>query len=168
LPSSEAPRYYTERMSTEQIWQTQSNSLEDTLELAAGIGRNLHGGEIIELRSDLGGGKTSFVKGLARGMGFSGNVHSPSFTISNEYKAGDLTLYHFDFYRLTDAGILREELAEVVSDPQAVVVVEWGDIVDDALPQDHITITLEPIGETQRRIVARYSEFQDYIIKNNA
>ncbi|PIZ61832.1 tRNA (adenosine(37)-N6)-threonylcarbamoyltransferase complex ATPase subunit type 1 TsaE, partial [Candidatus Saccharibacteria bacterium CG_4_10_14_0_2_um_filter_52_9] len=89
----------------------------------------MRGGEVIVLTSDLGGGKTSFVRGLAAGMASHDLVHSPSFTLSNQYKAGDLTLCHFDFYRLNDPGIMRNELAEVLKDSQAVVAVEWADIV---------------------------------------
>src|ERR1700712_1196496 len=117
-------------MSTEQTSQIESTSLQATLDLAAAIGMKLKGGEVIELVSDLGGGKTAFVKGLARGMGSTDVVRSPSFTISNQYKAGSKTLYHFDFYRLFDPGIMRDELAEILQDPNAVVVVEWASIVD--------------------------------------
>src|SRR5580704_17211515 len=121
-------------MSTVQTWRTASGSLEATLSIAAGIGRKLHGGEAIELVSDLGGGKTAFVRGLAKGMGSKDVVRSPSFTLSNEYQAGKLTLYHFDCFRLKELGIMRDELAEVLADPQAVVAVEWADIVEAVLP----------------------------------
>src|SRR5205807_2663685 len=118
-------------MSTEPTWQTDSTSADDTLAIAVLIGSKLKGGEVIELVSDLGGGKTTFVKGLAKGLGSQDEVHSPSFTLSNEYRAGGLKIYHFDFYRLNEPGIMRQELAEAIADLSGVMVVEWPEIVED-------------------------------------
>lgn len=123
----------------------------------------MKGGEVIELVSDLGGGKTAFVKGLARGMGITETVKSPSFTISTEYHAGDLTLDHFDFYRLSDPGIMRDELAELVNDPQAVIAVEWAEIVDDVLPTERLHITIRATGEESRQISCVYPENLSYL-----
>jgi len=143
-------------MSTDGTWQTESTSLDNTLRLAATLGQRLEGGEVIELVSDLGGGKTAFVKGLAKGMGSQDSVRSPSFTLSNQYRASDLTLHHFDFYRLSEAGIMRDELAEVVADPKAVVAVEWADIVEDVLPAAHLTIRIETTGQDSRQLTFNY------------
>jgi tRNA threonylcarbamoyladenosine biosynthesis protein TsaE len=151
-------------MSTVQIWQTASSSLEETGKLAVGLGSKLHGGEVIELVSDLGGGKTTFVKGLALGMGSSDQVTSPTFTLNNVYKAGKLTLYHFDFYRLLEPGIMTEELAEILEDPQAVTVVEWAGIVEDVLPAGRLTIRIAATGETARSFSFEYSESLAYLI----
>lgn len=115
------------------------------------IGRKLRGGEVIELISDVGGGKTTFVRGLARGMGSKDVVRSPSFTIGNQYKAGRLTLHHFDFYRLQEPGIMERELAEALQDPKAVVVIEWGGIAEAVLPPGRLSIRIKPTGETSRR-----------------
>lgn len=134
------------------------------MQLAEQLGKRLKGGEVIELVSDLGGGKTSFVRGLAKGMGSKDMVASPSFTLSREYMAGDLRLYHFDFYRLSDPGLVANELAEVVSDPMAVVAVEWADIVEDILPTVKLTITLQPTSETSREITFTYSEKLKYLL----
>ena len=98
-------------MNTGKTLQIDSGSLADTLALAEKIGRRVKGGETIELVSDLGGGKTAFVSGLAKGMGSRDSVSSPSFTLSNVYQADNISLHHFDFYRLSDPGILRDELA---------------------------------------------------------
>lgn len=130
--------------------QIVSDSSETTEALGTKLGANLHGGEVIELRSDVGGGKTTLVRGIARGMGSSDNVGSPSFTISREYKAGGLILHHYDFYRLGEAGLMAQELGEVLTDPGAVVVVEWAGIVEDVLPNPHVVITLVPTGESSR------------------
>lgn len=119
----------------------------------------MRGGEVIELRSDLGGGKTTFVRGLARGAGSRDRVSSPTFTLSRVYKAKSLDIYHFDFYRLDDAGILRDQLAEAISDNQ-VVVVEWSDIVQDVLPEARIVIKFEPTAASpdERQIIVSYTE----------
>ena len=114
------------------------------------LGTRLKGGEVIELASDIGGGKTTFVRGLAKGMGSNDVTSSPTFTISNVYKSLELTMHHFDFYRLHEPGIMREELAEVIADPQAVVVVEWAGIVDDVLPSNRLAIRITATGEESR------------------
>lgn len=151
-------------MSTDLIWRTSSTDLEGTARLAAQMGERLRGGEVIELVSDVGGGKTTFVKSLAKGFGSTDNVASPSFTISREYRAGDKTMYHFDFYRLNDPGIVANELAEVVGDEQGVVVVEWADIVEDVLPAEHLTIRIKSTGDTEREFEISYPEALAYLI----
>jgi tRNA threonylcarbamoyladenosine biosynthesis protein TsaE len=155
-------------MSTEQIWEINSTSLKNTLEIGESLGRHLRGGEVIELVSDLGGGKTAFVKGLAKGMGSTDNVHSPSFTLSNQYKAGELILYHFDFYRLDDPGILRNELAEILEDVKAVVAVEWPDIASNVIPSSHLTVNIRATGIDTRNIKISYPEELKYLINENA
>lgn len=141
------------------IWQTSSTASADTERLGELLGKHLRGGEVIELRSDLGGGKTTFVRGLARGAGSRDRVSSPTFTLSRVYKAKSLDIYHFDFYRLDDAGILRDQLAEAISDNQ-VVVVEWSDIVQDVLPEARIVIKFEPTAASpdERQIIVSYTE----------
>lgn len=159
-------RYYTGHMSTGQTWEINSTSLEDTLALASGIGSRLKGGEVVELVSDLGGGKTTFVRGLAAGAGSADKVHSPSFTISNQYQAGDLTLHHFDFYRLDEAGIITNEIQEVMDDPKAVVIVEWAGIIEGTLPGERLKITIKATGESTRKFIFSYPEDLNYLLKN--
>lgn len=129
--------------------QFQTASAVATEAMAERIGRRLKGGEVIELSSDLGGGKTTFVRGLARGAGSGDVVGSPTFTLSKVYKAARLAIYHFDFYRLQEPGIMHQELAELVGDPQLVVVVEWSDVVRDVLPEKRLTITIERTAEAE-------------------
>lgn len=140
-----------------------SSGLEETLHLAEQIGRKLKGGEIIELISDLGGGKTAFVRGLAAGMGSTDTVRSPSFTISNKYSADKLKLYHFDFYRLQEPGIMKDELAEILTDPNAVVALEWAGIIDDVLPTERLQITFKVTDENQRFISIKCPNTLDYL-----
>ena len=124
-----------------------------TRQLAEKLGGLLKGGEVIELRGDVGAGKTTFVKGLALGLGIEEDVQSPSFTISRVYEARDgLRLAHYDFYRLVDAGIMNDELAETMQDTLTVTVIEWADIVEGVLPKDRLTISFESPTETSRAL----------------
>lgn len=117
------------------------------------VGRLLKGGEVFELVGDVGAGKTTFVRGLARGLGVSEQIQSPSFTINRVYDAADgKTLVHYDFYRLDDPGIMADELSEVLEDAETVVVIEWADAVATVLPEDRLTIRIAAVDE-QSRIV---------------
>jgi tRNA threonylcarbamoyladenosine biosynthesis protein TsaE len=126
-------------------------SENDMRTLGQKLGEFLHGDETIELVGDVGAGKTTFVKGLAVGMGVDEDVQSPSFTISRIYDAHhDVTLAHYDFYRLGEAGILSEDVQESMADAKTVTVIEWAGIVDGTLPHDRIRITISPDTETSR------------------
>jgi tRNA threonylcarbamoyladenosine biosynthesis protein TsaE len=155
-------------MNIVKTWQATCANLEETLALAAVLGQSLRGGEVIELVSDLGGGKTTFVRGLAQGFGSTDRVSSPSFTLTNQYTAGDLTIQHFDFYRLSEPGIMRDELAEVVADPQMITVVEWAGIVEDVLPPEHLTIKLTATTETGRTLEFTYPDNLTYLMEKIA
>jgi len=152
-------------MSTDKTWQTVSTSSDDTEKLAEKLGQNLKGGEVIELVSDLGGGKTTFVRGLARGLGSEDRVASPTFTISKVYKAKKLELHHFDFYRLTDAGIIAHEIHDVIGDPKIVIVIEWGGVVQHVLPKDRLTIRMKRTGDENRQLEFLYSEKLNYLLE---
>ena len=105
------------------------------------------------LFGDVGSGKTTFVKGLAVGLAVDDDVQSPSFTISRVYEARDeLELVHYDFYRLTDAGIMANEVSEMIHDSKVVTVIEWADIVEGVLPENRYTLKFESPSETTRRI----------------
>lgn len=131
----------------------QSNNLDMTLALGRAIGGAMRGGEVIEMQSDLGGGKTALTKGIAAGMGSEDTVQSPTFTISRIYRCHEgLELHHFDFYRLHDPGVMAAELAESLSDDRAVVVIEWSDIVADLLPPQRLRVQITATDETRRSI----------------
>ncbi len=132
------------------------------------MGKRLRGGETIELVSDVGGGKTTFVRSLAKGFGSTDAVGSPSFTLSREYRSGTRTMYHFDFYRLSDAGIMANELAELVDDPMAVTVVEWAGIVEDVLPAERVTISIVSTGDTSREFEINYDKQFAYLVADNS
>ena len=138
-------------MNSAMILEINSSSPSDTLEIAGTLGRSLGGGELVDLVGDLGAGKTEFVRGLAKGIGSTDEVSSPSFTIKNIYHGrNNLELHHFDFYRLTDPGLMKNDILEVLANPKAIVVIEWGDIVKDFLPNERLEITIQPTDEASR------------------
>lgn len=133
----------------------QKNNLSESalLKLGESLGGRLSGGEVIELIGDVGAGKTTFVKGLAHGMGIDDEIQSPTFTISRIYDTPDgKRLAHYDFYRLQDAGILAMEIEEAVDDDSTITVIEWGEIVAGVLPPSRITLRLEASAEDKRNI----------------
>lgn len=133
--------------------QKEVNNEAEMRDLGCKIGNFLHGGETIELIGDIGVGKTTFTKGLALGLGVKETVQSPSFTISRIYDGrDDLSLHHYDFYRLNNAGVMSNELEESVNDPKAITVVEWGEIVGGVLPQDRLTIAIIASDENYRKL----------------
>lgn len=128
-------------------------SIEEMQEFGRKIGQVAHGGTVIELIGDVGAGKTTLTKGIAAGLGITEAVQSPTFTISRQYEVRDgLLLAHYDFYRLEDAGIMSEELAEVIDSAQVITVIEWSNAVKDILPADRLTITLTSPTEQSRHL----------------
>jgi tRNA threonylcarbamoyladenosine biosynthesis protein TsaE len=141
------------------IWQTSSTGSADTERLGGLLGSRLNGGEVIELRSDLGGGKTTFTRGLAEGAGSKDRVSSPTFTLNRLYKTDKFSIYHFDFYRLDEPGILEDQLAEALNSND-VVVVEWAKIVDEVLPPERLAIEFKATANSpdERTITFSYPE----------
>jgi len=109
----------------------------------------------IELLGDVGAGKTTFTRGLAKGLGVKGEISSPSFTISKSYRGEKADLIHYDFYRLSDPGLMSEDLAESVSDPNAITVVEWAQSTEDVLPENRKVITIKYIDENTREVTVQ-------------
>lgn len=116
------------------------------------------------MASDLGGGKTAFVRGLAAGAGSKDKVSSPSFTICNQYRAGELTICHYDFYRLNHAGLIANELHENLTNPKAVIVIEWADVIEDVLPSDVLGIKIKVLSENERKLTYKYPNSLQYLI----
>ncbi len=141
-----------------------STSLELTELIGEKIGSCLKGGEVFNLVSDLGGGKTAFVRGLAKGFGSPDPVASPTFTISFTYSRADGSrLHHFDFYRLEDPGIVARELEEATQDSSDVVAVEWSDVVKDVLPADTIELKITAISESERNLSFDFDKSKAHI-----
>ena len=128
-----------------------SNNEAETEELGARLSARLPDGAVVAMYGDLGAGKTAFVRGMARGMGLDCRVSSPTFTIVNEY-LGQRELIHFDMYRLSGADELFEIGWEDYLNRGAVCAVEWSEKVQDAFFGDEITVTIEKLGDTRRKI----------------
>ena len=128
-------------------------SESDMLAFGEKYGAKLKAPAVIELIGDVGAGKTTFVRGLAKGLGVTAPISSPSFTISRIYKGKDCTLTHYDFYRLDDPGLMSEDLAESISDPQNITVIEWGQSIADVLPDNRAVISIKYIDEETRELI---------------
>ncbi len=130
-----------------------TTSADETQAFGARLGALIKGGLTIELASDLGGGKTTLVQGLARGLGYHGEVTSPTFTLSRVYKLADgRELHHYDLYRLGQAGAVGDELEEDLADPSYVTVIEWADILESNLPADRLKIVFGITTENAREL----------------
>ena len=134
-----------------------SKSEQETEALGARLARSLPDGAVVAMYGDLGAGKTAFVRGMARGMGLSCRVSSPTFTIVNEY-LGERELIHFDMYRLSGADELFEIGWEDYLSRGAVCAVEWSEKVRDAFFGDEVTVTIEKLGENERKIIIEGAE----------
>jgi len=120
--------------------------------LGVAIGRAVSGGEVLELVGDIGAGKTTLTKGIAKALDINEPVQSPTFTISRVYDSPrGLRLAHYDFYRLGEAGIMGNEISEAV-DNDSVVVVEWAGAVDGDLPKDRLVVKITTISEEERLV----------------
>ena len=128
-----------------------TNSPGETEAIGAALGNIIKPGTVIAYRGDLGAGKTAFTRGLARGLGCTEIVTSPTYTIVNEYLGGRIPLFHFDMYRLRSSDDLFDIGWEDYLDRGGVCAVEWSENVADAM-EDAIYITIEKLGEDSRRI----------------
>ncbi len=127
-----------------------SHSSLHTERLGERLGRAARSGDVFALWGELGAGKTVFVRGLARGMGVSGLVSSPTFVLVNEYD-GAVPLFHVDFYRL-DPSQLGTVGWEEYLDRGGVVAIEWADRAAAALPEERLDVRLEHVAESKRGV----------------
>ena len=128
-----------------------TNSPAETEAIGAALGKILPPGSVIAYRGDLGAGKTAFTRGLARGLGCTEIVTSPTYTIVNEYLGGRIPLFHFDMYRLRSSDDLFDIGWDDYLERGGVCAVEWSENVDDAM-EDAVYITIEKLGEDSRQI----------------
>ncbi len=140
----------------EMIYET--NSPEETEEIARRLGEEANPSDVIALLGDLGVGKTVFTKGLARGLGITEAVSSPTFTIVQEYTDGRIPFYHFDVYRIGDV----EEMDEIGFDDyiygDGLCMIEWANLIMDIMPRHYTEVTIEKDlekGFDYRRITLR-------------
>src|SRR5437879_5903187 len=120
-----------------------SHAVEDTVRLGSEFARKLGPGSVVALFGDLGSGKTHFIKGVSKGLGVNEHVGSPTFTIVNEYAAGNLTVCHFDFYRLKSLSELREIGFDEYINGDSVSLIEWADRVKNLLPPHRFDVFLK-------------------------
>ena len=119
-----------------------SHSSDETMEFASKLASKLHIGDVVVLSGELGAGKTKFTEGFLKYFGIDKEISSPTFNIVNEYKKDDIKIYHFDVYRLEDVdefyAIGGEEYFS-----SGICIIEWGELIEDALPNDYIKISFE-------------------------
>jgi len=134
-----------------------TNNFEETQKLGEDFARDLRGGEVICLYGDLGSGKTTFVQGLARGLGIEKRIISPTFIIMRTYEINDAKVknfYHVDLYRIeTEKDVEGLGLIELMGDPEDIVVIEWPEKIENLLPQERKDIVFKYLDEDQREIV---------------
>lgn len=130
-----------------------TNSERETEELGARLGSRLEPGAVVAFTGDLGAGKTAFTRGLARGLGISERVTSPTFTIVNEYEGGRLPLFHFDMYRLGSSDELFDIGWEDYLARGGVCAVEWSENVADALEEGTISVEIRRGASEGQRVI---------------
>jgi tRNA threonylcarbamoyladenosine biosynthesis protein TsaE len=133
-----------------EVLEFQSRGPDDTRALAAALGGAIEAGDVLLLSGELGAGKTTFVQGLARGLGYEGSVSSKSFVLLGEY-AGRVRLCHADLYRLEGADQVWELGLEEIS-KDGVLVVEWPERAAGLLPAAHLLVGFTITGEDSREI----------------
>ena len=127
-----------------------TESAEQTEALGQKLGASLPAGSVVAFRGGLGMGKTAFTRGLARGLGCTGRVTSPTFTIANEYR-GSIPLFHFDMYRLESSDALFDIGWEDYLERGGVCAVEWSENVPEAM-EGAVEVSIEKTGEDSRKI----------------
>ena len=115
---------------------------KETVALGERIGRRLKPGAVVLLHGELGAGKTTLARGLARGAGYRGRVSSPTFALAHVYRGKRLTVHHLDLYRLGRGEHLEVGIEELLADPRAAVVVEWPSAAAGQWPKDRLEVSL--------------------------
>lgn len=123
-------------------FQIISKNESDTKNFAKSLAPLLTKQDILVLTGDLGSGKTKFTEGILSYFGLENEISSPTFTIVNEYKKDDITIYHFDVYRLEDSSEFYEIGGEEYLG-NGICLIEWGELIEDALPKEYVHITFE-------------------------
>lgn len=129
-----------------------STSAQQTEQIAAQLAKKLRGGDVLAFRGGLGAGKTAFVRGLAEGLGVTGEVASPTFSLVNEYR-GNPPLYHFDMYRISTMDDLYFTGFFDYLENGSILAIEWSENISDWLPDGVITVTINRLGDEEREIL---------------
>jgi len=125
---------------------------KETETLAAILAGTLHPGDVVAFRGGLGVGKTAFVRGLAKGLGIDADVSSPTFALIHEYRGSEITLFHFDMYRVRNLDSLYSTGFYDYLDGNGILAVEWSENIADALPENAVVISIEHGGGDRRLI----------------
>ena len=161
------------RMTTVNSWgcfnmnlEILSKSPQATIDLGKSFSKLLRGGDIVIFSGELGGGKTTFISGLAGGLGIKENLSSPSFTILNQYDAGKLKLVHIDFYRLDGVDEFDNiGIDDYIYDDSAVLCIEWGEKIRQYIKKDYLNISFNYIiedEESMKKRIIRFNSSSDY------
>ncbi|MCS7049656.1 MAG: tRNA (adenosine(37)-N6)-threonylcarbamoyltransferase complex ATPase subunit type 1 TsaE [Verrucomicrobiae bacterium] len=134
---------------------TTTSDPSETARVGEQLAAELTPGTVLAIQGDLGAGKTCFVQGLARGLGFRGAVTSPTFTLIHEYRGGRLPLYHIDLYRLTDPQQAVAIGVEEYFDAGGVTVIEWPERIASLLPAHTRWVEIAITGPTTRQLTIR-------------
>tara|TARA_B100001996_G_scaffold333137_1_gene282594 strand:+ start:641 stop:1093 length:453 start_codon:yes stop_codon:yes gene_type:complete len=137
----------------------------ETIEIGARVASYLKGGEIIYLKGELGTGKTTFVRGVLNGLGHTGNVKSPTFTIVEQYSIDNHVIYHFDLYRLDDPEELESLGIRDYCDGQSICFFEWPEKGGNLLPNADINLELTYLENTREVEFTSKSEVGKSILK---
>lgn len=132
-----------------------THSPEETIAFAEKIGKTLKVGDVIAYIGGLGAGKTTFTRGLAKGLGLGDVVTSPTFALVNEYRGENLTLYHFDMYRIENADDLESTGYYDYPMEESVFAIEWSENIESVLPKNTIYISIEYLDEDSRQITVK-------------
>lgn len=142
-----------------------TDNAKQTEELGRRIGESLTGGEIIAMTGDLGAGKTTITKSIAKGLDIDEYITSPTFTIVNEYE-GRLKLFHFDVYRIGDIEEMYDMGYEEYFYSGGVCIIEWANLIEEILPEDTIRIEISTQDENKRQfIITGKGEKFNHIVK---
>ncbi len=129
------------------------NSALETENLGQKLGERISKGTVIALFGDLGAGKTAFVRGLAKGLGITADVTSPTFALVNEYKSAERELYHFDMYRIIGWDSLYSVGYFDYVDTDAILAIEWSENIEEFLPDDCVRVTIRKTDDENERII---------------
>lgn len=129
-----------------------SKNREDTEKFGRELAKHLRAGDTVLLDGPMGAGKSELARGIARGLGITGSVPSPSFTILNCYSSGSVPLYHFDWWRVGDESELYDIGAEEYIGGDGICLIEWFEKGPSLLPENALKITIRPTGDEEREI----------------
>ena len=132
-----------------------THSEADTIALGKALGPVLSDGDVLALRGDLGAGKTTLTRGLLRGLGYTGRVKSPTYTLVEPYKDSRISVYHFDFYRFTHAEEFLEAGLEECFEGDGIRLVEWPDRAQPYLPAADLEVLLHVAPAGGRELALR-------------